>query len=173
MMILVCPLSKVAERVALHKPARVISMLDPGTPFPQLGPAYRERHLRLEFHDITMAHPLYVMPQAEHVAALLDFIGKWDRKAPILIHCYAGISRSTAVAYIASCVANPHGNEHDLAVMFRRTAPLARPNGALVKLADDALGRQGRMSAAIEATGRDLPWPEIEEGEPFGLSLSA
>jgi predicted protein tyrosine phosphatase len=70
-------------------------------------------------------------------------------------------------------VANPHVNEHELAVELRRAAPLARPNEALVALADAALGRQGRMSAGIATTGRDLPWPDVDEGVPFGLPLAA
>ena len=173
MRIYVCPLSQVTERVALYKPGRVISLLDPATPFPELGASYADRHLRLEFHDITLPHPIYIMPQPEHVAEILRFITAWDRKEPLLIHCYAGISRSTATAYIAACVANPHVNEHELAVSLRRAAPLARPNEALVALADAALGRQGRMSAGIALTGRDLPWPDVDEGVPFGLPLAA
>ena len=172
MTIFVCPLSQVAARVALHKPGRVVSLLDPATPFPELGASYADRHLRLEFHDITLPHPNYIMPQAQHVTELLGFFSAWDRKEALLIHCYAGISRSTAAAYIAACLANPHAHEHDLAVALRRAAPLARPNEALVALADAALGRKGRMSAGIATTGRDLPWPEVDEGVPFGLPLA-
>jgi predicted protein tyrosine phosphatase len=172
MKIFVCPLSRVAELVALHRPARVISLLDPDTVFPELGPSYADRHLRLRFHDITLPRENYTMPQAEHVAELLGFVATCDPAHSVLIHCYAGISRSTAAAYIASCAARPDADEHALAVTLRQTAPLSRPNGALVALADSILGRGGRMNAGIEITGRDLPWVNVDEGEPFALSLA-
>jgi predicted protein tyrosine phosphatase len=172
MKIFVCPLSRVAELVALHRPGRVVSLLDPETVFPELGPSYAGRHLRLQFHDITIPRDNYTMPQAEHVAELLDFVSACQPTDSILIHCFAGISRSTAAAYIASCAARPDADEHALAVSLRQRAPLARPNGALVALADHALGREGRMSTGIALTYGDLPWIDVDEGEPFALSLA-
>jgi predicted protein tyrosine phosphatase len=62
------------------------------------------------------------MPQAEHVAELLGFVATCDPTDSVLIHCYAGISRSTAAAYIASGGA-PDADEHAPAVTLRQTAP--------------------------------------------------
>jgi hypothetical protein len=45
------------------------------------------------------------------------------------------------------------------------------PNEALVTLADVEMGRSGRMRAAIAKTGRNLPWIEIDEGEPFVMDV--
>ena len=172
MTIVVCPLSKVLDMIALHRPGRVVSMLDPEWPFPVLGPHYVGRHLRLSFHDIQVPMQNLVMPTAEHVRDLLEFLTGWDLQDPLLIHCRAGISRSTAAAYIAACSAHAAVDEHDIALALRRAAPLARPNEALVELADRALGRKGRMSAAIAHTGRDLGWIDVEEGEPFHMSVA-
>src|SRR5687768_12794029 len=99
MTIIVCPLSKATELVALHRPERVISMLNPDHEFPELGPPYVDRHLKLRFHDINEPWEECIMPAAEHVRDFLQFIESWDQRAPILIHCRAGISRSTAAAY--------------------------------------------------------------------------
>jgi len=170
-MILVCPLSQVSELIALHRPGCVVSLLDPEGSFPDLGPDYVGRHLRLGFHDICVPGEHLVMPSAEHVAALLGFLRAWDRNDPLLIHCRAGISRSTAAAFVAACYANPDTSEYEIAVALRRAAPLARPNETLVRLADAALGRSGRMSEAIAATAHDLPWIEVEEAEPAELTL--
>ena len=172
MTILVCPLSRVNELVASHAPARVVSLLDPGSPFPELGPRYAERHLRLSFHDVDA--PLVDLRPAtvDQAMQLVDFVAAWDRTAPILLHCRAGISRSTAAAFITACLANPETPEYDIAVQLRRVAPQARPNEALVRLADGVMGREGRMSEAIDRTGRHLSWIEIGEAEPFALSLS-
>src|SRR5687767_15898188 len=91
MTILVCPLSRVEEMVALHQPARVISLLDPEWSFPDLGDRYQGRHLRLQVHDICNAEDHLVVPGASHVRALLEFLDGWTRDRPLLIHCRAGI----------------------------------------------------------------------------------
>jgi predicted protein tyrosine phosphatase len=170
--ILVCPLSKVESMIALHRPGRVVSLLDPESTFPELGPAYADRHLRLSFHDVHDPGPGHVVPAPEHLRALLAFVVAWDPLAPLLIHCRAGIGRSTAAAYVVACLVRPESDELELAVALRRAGPLARPNQTVVDLADREMGRNGRMSAAIAATGRGLAWHGADEGEPFQLSLS-
>jgi predicted protein tyrosine phosphatase len=169
--IVVCPLSKVDEMVALHRPRHVISMLDPAWSFPELGANYTDRHLRLVFHDIHEAMDGYGAPAAEHVRELIRFMRAAAPDGPLLIHCRAGISRSTAAAFVAACIAHPDRDEHDLAVTLRRSSPLARPNEMLVELADREMGRRGRMSAAIASTGRGLPWIEVSENVPFRMLL--
>ena len=65
------------------------------------------RHLTLNMNDIIEAQPNLIPPNREHVAKLVDFVQSWDQQAPILIHCYAGLSRSTAAAFISLCALNP------------------------------------------------------------------
>jgi predicted protein tyrosine phosphatase len=174
--ILVCPLSKVMSMVAMYTPERIISLLDPNYAFPETGPAYFSRHLQLSFHDIHLPTEDQVVPTAKHIDMLLAFLSLWSRKAPILIHCRAGIGRSTAAAFITACLHNPHTDELDIAVLLRRASPLARPNEVLIQLADAAMGRNGRMSNAIAETGRSLSWVEVnerlkiyDEGMPFEM----
>ena len=168
-MIYVCPLSRVSEMIARHKPARVVSLLDPGFDFPELGPTYVGRHLRLEFHDIHLPTKNEVMPAAAHVDRLLRFLRRWDPGDPMLIHCRAGIGRSTAAAFIAACFHNPYTDELEIAVELRRTSPFARPNKTLIGIADTAMGRRGRMRAAIASTEPDSAWTGLVEGEPFRI----
>ena len=73
---------------------------------------------------------------------LVKFARDWDRKAPLLIHCWAGISRSTAAAFITLCALNPDIEELELARALRRASPTAYPNRLLVALADEALVAQ-------------------------------
>ena len=87
-------------------------------------------------------------------ATLLDFVRGWDRKAPLVVHCYMGISRSTASAFASVCALNPHRDETSIAQALRRASPTATPNIRIVSLADKLLGRKGRMIAAIENIGR-------------------
>ena len=171
MAILVCPLSRVAAVVAIERPARVISLLDPDWMFPELGPDYVDRHLRLAFHDAHTPADKQRMPSSEQVRTLLKFLGAWERHDSLLVHCRAGIGRSTATAFIAACVAYPEIDEADVAAALRRASPLARPNEALVLLAEQEMGREGRMHRAITSTGLGLPAVEADENEPFELRI--
>jgi predicted protein tyrosine phosphatase len=125
-----------------------------------------ERHLRLAMHDIVEPRLDQVLPATEHVMQLLDFIHSWDRREPLLIHCYAGISRSTAAAFITLCALNPHTREELIASDLRRSSNTASPNRLFVALADKALRRHGRMIAAVFGMGQSRL---ASECIPFGL----
>lgn len=169
MPIVVCPLSRVPDIAREHRPSRVVSLLDPGTSFPALDDFPDGQRLRMSIHDIEKEEDGFHACADLHMREILDFVGAWDRAAPILIHCYAGISRSTATAYITACAHNPDIEERRIALALRAVSPTASPNRRFVALADAALGRKGRMSAAIEAIGRGPPWFEVGEAEPFTL----
>jgi len=162
-------MSRAPELARERRPSRVVSLLDPGTPFPVLDGYLDEQRLRLSVHDIEAEAPEHDAPAEKHLTAILDFVGGWDRAAPILVHCYAGISRSTATAYITACVHNPEIDEHRIALALREASSTASPNRRFIALADAALGRKGRMIAAINAIGRGPPWYEIGEAQPFVL----
>ena len=140
---------------------------DTKVPTPSMIPP--ERHLKLAMNDICEPADGLVLPCEDHVAELVRFTLDWDRKAPLLIHCWAGISRSTAAAFISLCALNPEADEFDLARVLRLASATAYPNRRLVALGDTVLARSGRMVAAVEEIGRG----EIaEEGQVFALSAS-
>jgi predicted protein tyrosine phosphatase len=126
-------------------------------------------HLRLRLDDISEPIDGYTVPAEEHIAELLTFVRQWDRAAPLVMHCYAGVSRSTAGAFVSVCALNPKRAEADIARDIRRLSPTATPNIRIVALADQMLGRNGRMVTAIEAIGRGV---ECYEGHPFRLDLA-
>ncbi|MBK6703391.1 MAG: protein tyrosine phosphatase [Caulobacteraceae bacterium] len=168
MTIIVCPSPDAPEIAERRKPPRVVSLLDPRSPFPELGMG--ERHLQLDVHDINQEEEDMDACCDTRMGRIIEFVRGWDRNAPILIHCWAGISRSTATTYITACVHNPGADERAIAEALRDASPTATPNRRFVALADQALGRNGRMSAAIEAIGPGYPrWPDIKEAEPFTL----
>jgi len=166
MTIIVSSLSRMRQVAATRRPERVVSLLDPGTPFPHdHGVA---EHLRLEVDDITEDREGWQAPGAQHVDQLIAFVEAWRRETgPILIHCYAGISRSTASAFITACVHNPQADETAIAWTLRRASSIAWPNRRIVALADASLGRRGRMLAAIDAIGPGHAWEQVGENEPF------
>lgn len=156
--IYVCSLAALPEATKRVRAGRVVSMVpaleQPPTP-PGVAPA---RHLRVEIDDVTEALPGAVMPAPHHVERLLDFLRSWEReeergaRSALLLHCFAGISRSTAAALIALAL-GAEGREAEAAALLRAAAPHAQPNRRLVAIADAALGREGRLVAAREAMG--------------------
>ena len=143
----------------------MLTMLSPGSAVGATDGLNPDRHLHLAFHDIIEARPDFVMPDRESVETILEFGRGWDRIHPMLIHCWAGISRSSAAAYIMACDRCP-GYERELAGELRRRAPFATPNRLMVALADDLLGRNGGMTKAIAHIGRGA---DAFEGSPYQL----
>lgn len=170
MAIIVCPLSQVPAMIAARRPSRMVSLLDPHSSFPR---AHGDMaHLKVSVHDIVEVSPGWTAPAREHMSEILDFVSDWERDAPILIHCYAGISRSTATAFITACVHNPHADEEEIALHLREASHVAWPNRRLVALADAELGRNGRMLAAIDRIGQGRSWEDVGENTPFEIVSS-
>src|ERR1700733_4245044 len=167
-MIHVCSLARLHEIVADTGARHIVSLIGDEANLERPQSVAAENHLWLRLHDISAPLDGYIMPDEEHVADLLRFVRGWDRRSPLVVHCYMGISRSTASAYASVCALNPRRDEASIAQALRRASPTATPNIRIVSLADRILGRDGRMVAAIEAIGRG----EIAlEGNPFRLDL--
>jgi predicted protein tyrosine phosphatase len=167
-MIHVCSLARLHEIVEDTGARHVVSLIgDEATVLRPDGVA-PQHHLRLRLHDISSPLDGYIMPDADHVAELIRFVREWDRRSPLVVHCFAGISRSTASAFASVCALNPQRDEASIARALRRASPTATPNIRIVSLADTLLGRGGRMVAAIETIGRGMM---AEEATPFRLDL--
>ncbi len=164
----VSSLSKLNETVAAVGASHVVTLINAATLVETPPGIAVERHLMLAMSDITAEMDGHVIPASEHVERLLGFVRDWDRQHPIVVHCWAGISRSTAGAYIAVCALRPNRDEGEIAERLRALSPSATPNARLVALADDLLGREGRMRAAIERIGRGA---DAFEGKPFRFDL--
>ena len=167
-MIHVCPLSRVDTTVAACGARRLVSLLATGTQVIRPPVIAEADHLWLSLHDIAEAQEGMVLPGETHVRSPLDFARSWDRARPMVIHCYAGISRSTASAYIVAAALSPDRDEFELAATLRRLSPTATPNPLLIHLADAILHRQGRMIEAVREIGRGA---DAFEGEPFVLGI--
>ena len=167
-MLYVCSLSRLAETVGRTGASHMVTLINAGTPVERPPQIHADRHLFLGFNDITAPAEGLVPPAEEHVRHLIDFTGKWDRNAPMVIHCWAGISRSTAGAFITACSLMPERDEMEIALALRGASPSATPNARLVALADDVLERRGRMVDAVTAIGRGA---DAFEGEPFSIEI--
>ncbi len=162
----VSSLSRLHETVEAVGASHVVTLINAATPVQRPRSIPEDRHLFIGVSDITAPMDGHILPGEEHVTRLLDFVRAWDRQRPIVIHCWAGISRSTAAAYITACALRPHLDETETALRLRQAAPSATPNPRLVATADAMLGRGGRMTAAIAAIGRGA---DAYEGTPFEL----
>jgi predicted protein tyrosine phosphatase len=167
-MIHVCSLSRLHETVQQSGALHIVTLLKHTDRVERPGHICEANHLILGLDDITAPMDGYVMPCEEHVHKLISFVRGWERTRPIVIHCYAGISRSTAGAYVAACALSTQRSELAIAHELRRASPTATPNVRLVELADRMLSREGRMVAAIESIGRGAM---AYEADPFRLEL--
>jgi len=165
--IYVSPLSLVETTIEDAQVSHLVTLINGETLVPTPPSITPDRHLRLDMNDICEPITGLVLPCEDHVADLVQFALDWDRRAPLLIHCWAGISRSTAAAYTALCAINPEASEALIATRLRQASPTAYPNRLMIRLADAALGRDGRMVRAVEAIGRGVP---AGEAEPFSIA---
>ena len=167
-MIHVCSLARLYSTIDETGARHIVTMLRLTDRVERPGHIAPENHLVLAVDDITTPMDGYIAPGEEHVTRLIEFVGGWDRAAPMVVHCYAGISRSTAGAYVAACALNPARDEQQIAWDIRRASRTAMPNARIVALADRLLKRDGRMVRAIETIG---PGDLATEGHPFRLDI--
>ena len=167
MTIYVTSLFEMPHYVRILQPSHLISIIQPefqpDTP-PEIDPAH---HLRVQVHDISEPADGFIPPGDSHIRELIDFLHRWQTDTPLLVHCYAGISRSTAAALIARVVKT--GDALDAALALRRAAPHAKPNALIVALADDILGLGGCLIEARRAMGEGVL---AEEGTLVELSVT-
>lgn len=164
--IIISGLAEVPALIQKHSPSHLVTLLDPATMIETPAGLAPERHLKLGVNDIAEPTEGLIPPDENAVLRLLAFGRTWDETAPMLIHCWAGISRSTASAFALACERSPDTDEFAIAMAMRRAAAHASPNRRIVALADDMLGRRGRMVDAVAAMG-DYDW---ERARPFDFA---
>ena len=167
-MIHVCSLAALPETVRTTGASHVLTVMANVDQVQRPASVLEANHLKVSMDDITQEMDGFLAPSQEHIERVLNFVRNWDRSAPMVVHCYAGISRSTASAFAAACMLNPHRNEIEIARQIRARSPIASPNRLIVTLADKALGRDGRMLRALDEMG---PGSMTVEGRPFRVDL--
>lgn len=132
----------------------VLSILDPGTPEPEdFGLYEAHERLTLRFHDIIEPQPAMVLPEQEHIDALLDFGAGLPAGEGVLghllVHCHMGLSRSTAAMATLLAQAQPEASAEEIFDQILEIRPQAWPNSRMIRLVDARLGRQGELTAAV------------------------
>lgn len=167
-MIIVCGLHAAPDLVVKHKVGAAIGILAPETVHPVFPSLAENRRLRLSFNDINAPTEGMIAASDTDVERLIAFVQDWDKKSPMLIHCWAGISRSTATAFAALCILRPDEDEMSLALELRAASASATPNRLITTKMDKALGREGRMLRAVESIGRGA---DAFDGTAFTLKV--
>jgi predicted protein tyrosine phosphatase len=167
-MIHVCSLAALPDTVKATGASHILTVMANVAQVRRPESVLPANHLRVQMDDIIEEMDGFVAPSDSHIEQVLNFVRGWDRSAPLVVHCYAGISRSTASAFAAACMLNPHRDEISIARQIRVASPIASPNRLIVSLADKALGREGRMLRALDEIG---PGSMMVEGRPFRVDL--
>ena len=167
-MIHVCSLAALPATVKATGASHILTVMANVAQVQRPDSVLATNHLKVQMDDITEALEGFVAPTETHIEQVLTFVRGWDRQAPLVVHCYAGISRSTASAFAAVCALNPHRDEIAIARQIRSASAIASPNRLIVSLADKALGRDGRMLRALDEMG---PGSLTVEGRPFRIDL--
>jgi predicted protein tyrosine phosphatase len=154
-MLTICGISELTdqrERPVTH----VLSILDPDHPDPEAFEAYDPHHRTiLRFHDIIKPVQGMILPEPEHVEAVLRFgrevaEGRDQRvEGHLLVHCHMGVSRSTAAMLTLMAQAEPEESEDRLFARLVEIRPQAWPNSRMIEFADELLSRNGRLIDAL------------------------
>jgi predicted protein tyrosine phosphatase len=151
----ICGLDELGDHSA-RAVTHVLSILDPNWPEPEAFWTYDPHHrIEMHFNDAIEPGPGIELPQARHVEEILAFGNTFQRdlaarrEAHLLIHCHAGISRSTAAMTALLMQADPEETEERIFERLVAIRPKAWPNSLMIGFADDLLGRGGRLTAAL------------------------
>jgi predicted protein tyrosine phosphatase len=151
----ICGLDELGDH-STRAVTHVLSILDPNWPEPEAFWTYDPHHrIEMHFNDAIEPGPGIELPQARHVEEILAFGNTFQRdlaarrEAHLLIHCHAGISRSTAAMTALLMQADPEETEERIFERLVAIRPKAWPNSLMIGFADDLLGRGGRLTAAL------------------------
>lgn len=157
--IFVCGLDEVQDVCRARRIDAVVSLLDPGSRLNRLGAIKGLRLLEiscLDIHDRDDPHA----PRMNQAREILRFADSLPAGSRLLVHCFAGVSRSTAVAHaLLARQSDPEAAAERLAEI----RPGANPNRLLVENFDRLCGWRGRLS---DAACR-LPVRNADTFEPF------
>lgn len=140
--------------------AAVITIEDPATPTSRRVRFHRNphpAHLVLVFEDLDKVHESVITASESQVASALEF-ARANCVGPLLIHCHAGIARSTAVA-LAIIADRIGADKEGLAIAeLLKLQPRAVPNLLVVTHADRLLGRGGKLLKTVKDWDSSAAW---------------
>jgi predicted protein tyrosine phosphatase len=138
--------------------SHVLSIIDSHEPRPAaLDDFFEIDHALIRFDDVVAEYPGFEACTARHIAQVLEFGERVHATAGshVLVHCHAGVSRSTAAAAILMCQHAP-GQEEAAFLKLLELRKHGWPNTRMVEFADQLLKRDGAMLRGLLAYRRAL-----------------
>jgi predicted protein tyrosine phosphatase len=136
----------------------LLSLEDPGTP--KTTPSwFKGSHRQLHFHDVESSREAEALrataPTEAHVTSVLalgEECLQTSRATSVhlLVHCFAGASRSTAACYALAAQVLGRGHAAEALQLVLKLQPEAFPNSLIVRHADKLLGFDGELVAALK-----------------------
>lgn len=160
MRLLITPACEVQRVCREAGPSHLLRLVSPDQADERADLAARDI-LTLVVHDITEPTLGRIAPDRTMMRTLLDFSLAWSGERPLVVQCWAGVSRSTAAAFAIACQKRADLSEEGLAAVLRRAAPQATPNRLMVAHADALLDRCGRMTGAVQTIGRGADFTDF------------
>jgi predicted protein tyrosine phosphatase len=157
--ITVCGIDELGDHCQIGV-SHVLSILDPSAPaLPVFGSFGEHERVELRFDDIIEDLPDKVAPRRHDVEEILafgrDLLGEPSSRAHLLVHCHAGVSRSTAAMTLILAQARPDLGGDAIAAEVLRIRSRAWPNLRIIELGDTLLGRGGAIVAAVSRLYRE------------------
>lgn len=143
-MFTVCSKSQVKKHVKRVEATHLITLLDPWDRIWRPSRILRENHLMLGFEDEEDPAAKYA-PKEEHCRIILEFGNKLPDNSITVVHCFAGMCRSTAAAL--ALYIQKHGIESawHAKQWLREDRPQAMPNMLMAKYFDKLLNCNGEF----------------------------
>lgn len=125
----ICAKNQVRKTVKRFEATHLISLVDPHDRMPRPHRIERGNHLIMHFDDV--ADPsLPDAPQREYLARAIEWVERLPKTARLVVHCTAGISRSTALSYaLLRCSLS----DREAMAYVLRVRPEARPNALMMQ----------------------------------------
>lgn len=145
-------------------PNHMVSLQNPGADISALRPPWvaSENHHISFFYDVDVLEYPHT-PTREDICGVIDWLSprcQPDSVAQFLIHCDAGLGRSTAVGYIAWSLFLCPGREHKAFEAMKQSSLEFKlmSNTILVAHADEVLGRKGALRRPLTEWNQKVPW---------------
>ena len=149
----ICGIDELGDHCELGV-THVLSILDPDAPEPPVFGSFGEHsRVELRFYDAIEQLADRVVPEVQHVQQILA-LGR-DLTAPaaadshLLVHCHAGVSRSTAAMTLMLAQARPDCSGVEIVNEVLRIRSRAWPNLRIIELGDTLLGRGGDLISSV------------------------
>jgi predicted protein tyrosine phosphatase len=158
MKITVTSLMGAMAAMATGQHTHYISLIAPSDHCPNMG----QNHLILRFHDVETPDGIHIPPTLEDTKRIIAFAKTLPEDADLLVNCWAGISRSTAVAIGIACMGDKTPSEAFQHIKDIRQPQLSPgyyvlPNRRMIAFFDDELGLSGELNRVVDEYYGTLP----------------